>query len=64
MPKILGGTADVEMVLLTRNPVYKLKSELKEERLSKHEVTYDGHIAELARIKKHFPIRLKVPIQK
>ena len=27
-------------------------SELKEERLSKHEVTYDGHIAELARIKK------------
>jgi len=25
---------------------------LKEERLSKHEVTYDGHIAELARIKK------------
>jgi|TARA_B100000161_G_C33368343_1_gene332102 phage terminase small subunit len=27
-------------------------SELREERLSKHEVTYDGHIAELDRIKR------------
>jgi|TARA_R100000455_G_scaffold1128_1_gene412 phage terminase small subunit len=32
--------------------VVKYISELKEERLKKHEVTYDGHLAELDRIKK------------
>ena len=32
--------------------VVKYISDLKEERLKKHEVTYDGHLAELDRIKK------------
>ena len=32
--------------------VVKYIGELKEERLKKHEVTYDGHLAELDRIKK------------
>ena len=46
--------------------VVKYISELKEERLKKHEVTYDGHLAELDSIKKsalkrssHFQIILQ-----
>ena len=31
--------------------VVKLIGELKEERLRKHEVTYEGHVAELARLR-------------
>ena len=38
--------------------VVKYMGELREERIKKHEVTYEGHIAELARLRSRFEKRI------